>query len=103
MTLSMHLIVCIIRPGVLTGDRVRELADMAKVSTNSITWIERAEPLKERTVCEAAGSLGAVAPGKFSGVMGIYSFSATLVSSPCVIADVGRRDPVAPLIHETVA
>ena len=28
---------------------VRELADMAKVSTNTITRFERGEPLKERT------------------------------------------------------
>ncbi len=29
---------------------VRELADMAKVSTNTITRFERGEPLKERTL-----------------------------------------------------
>ena len=43
------------------GLGVRELADMAKVSTNTITRFEGGEPLKERTVdamraaLEAAG------------------------------------------------
>ena len=32
------------------GLGVRELADMAKVSTNTITRFERGKPLKERTV-----------------------------------------------------
>ncbi len=32
------------------GLGVRELADMAKVSTNTITRFERGEPLKERTL-----------------------------------------------------
>ncbi len=32
------------------GLGVRELADMAKVSTNTITRFERGEPLKERTI-----------------------------------------------------
>jgi transcriptional regulator with XRE-family HTH domain len=43
------------------GIGVRELADAAKVSTNTITRLERGEPLRERTVdairaaLEAAG------------------------------------------------
>lgn len=36
---------------------VRELAELAKVSTNTITRFERGEPLKERTVQDIRAAL----------------------------------------------